>query len=333
MKNKNCVGIFVGALFLCLFGIMAFMLYSATNKISLIDAIHMRMAGTVKSHIAAGSDVNAVDEIGFTPLMVAALSGQVDIVQLLLSAGADINAKSVDGNTALMFAIQTEQPDMALFLIKQNGIDLKAREKHGSTALVEAIAYNQINVADALLKKGVDINELGPVSRTALHIAATSLNTKMFKWLIARGASPDAVDLGGDLPLHNAALYAGEIDYTEDENATIALQFLIDSTSDISAANKYGQTPLHIAVINANQWVIKRLVEAGTDLLILDNAGNSPVCYSALKLEGEYEPNRILPESLAIIKFFRAHGLTDESIIDKQGTTLKEFEDDIKDQP
>jgi len=165
-----------------------------------------------------------------------------------------------------------------------------------------------------------------------LHIAATSLNTKMFKWLIAHGANPDTVDLGGDLALHNAAIYAGEIDYTEDENATVALQFLIDSTTDINAANKYGQTPLHAAVIRANQWVIKQLVEAGTDLLILDNQGYSPVSYSALTQEGEYEPNRILPETLAIIKFFRDNGLTDESIIDKHGTTLKAFEDEVKDQ-
>ena len=41
---------------------------------------------------------------GMTPLMLAALDGSEDLIQLLLDKGADVNAKAPDGGTALSLA-------------------------------------------------------------------------------------------------------------------------------------------------------------------------------------------------------------------------------------
>ncbi len=302
---------------------------SAPPAVSLNDAIVTRDGGAVKAHLDAGTDVNVADANGITPLIVAVTSGQRDLVQLLLSAGADINARGPEERTALIYAIQAEHREMALFLLEQEGVDLEARESHGSTPLVEAVIYRQMQVAEALLENGANVNGLGPVGRTALHCIAPRLDVEMLRWLLERGANPDARDLDGATPLHHAAFFPAPADIFEGRDVESALHPLLESTSDINAVNNIGQTPLHIAALWADPWLIKALLDAGADPLAMDRAGYSPVCYSA---GGEYARLRTPAESLAVIAVFRDNGFTDESVVDKDGATLKTFQDRVRDQ-
>ena len=108
-----------------------------------------------------------------------------------------------------------------------------------------------------------------------------------------------------------------------------ALHLLLESTSDMNAANDAGQTPLHIAALWADPWLIKSLLNTDADPLAMDQAGYSPVCYSAW---GEHARVRTLAEVLAVIAVSRDGGFTDETIIDEHGTTLKTFQDRVRDQ-
>ena len=60
-------------------------------------------SSTVKS-AEAGTDVNATDENGQTPLMFAAMNNTPEIVKSLLNAGANVKAKDKNGRKALDFA-------------------------------------------------------------------------------------------------------------------------------------------------------------------------------------------------------------------------------------
>jgi ankyrin repeat protein len=56
----------------------------------------------VKKHLDAGSDVNAKDNLGATPMNYVASGGHREIAELLLGKGADVNAKdNQSGNTPL----------------------------------------------------------------------------------------------------------------------------------------------------------------------------------------------------------------------------------------
>ena len=58
----------------------------------------------VQDCISGGSNVNAKDDKGNTPLMFASAIGHQSIVKTLLQAGADVRAKTNDGWTPLMIA-------------------------------------------------------------------------------------------------------------------------------------------------------------------------------------------------------------------------------------
>ena len=59
----------------------------------------LRDTETTKALLAAGADVNAKHEDGFTPLLLAARGGQAETVKLLIKAGADVNAEIENGFT------------------------------------------------------------------------------------------------------------------------------------------------------------------------------------------------------------------------------------------
>jgi len=58
----------------------------------------------IKSLLAAGANVNAVNKAGVTPLIFAASLGRDDCVPLLLKAGADPSLQTARGKTALQAA-------------------------------------------------------------------------------------------------------------------------------------------------------------------------------------------------------------------------------------
>ena len=65
---------------------------ASAPDISIHDAAAKGNIEAVKQHIAAGSDVNAKDRDGETPLDRAALFGHKEVAELLIAKGVDVNA-------------------------------------------------------------------------------------------------------------------------------------------------------------------------------------------------------------------------------------------------
>jgi len=72
--------------------------------ISILDAIDEGNIEAVKQHLAAGADVNAKDESGWTPLHWAASKVHNKTAKLLIKEGADVNAVNKDGLSPLDYA-------------------------------------------------------------------------------------------------------------------------------------------------------------------------------------------------------------------------------------
>ena len=74
----------------------------------------------VKQHLAAGTDVNAEDDEGWTALVYAIVKDREKIVELLIANGADVNAKMSKGWTPLDIAIEFEHSEIA-DILRKNG--------------------------------------------------------------------------------------------------------------------------------------------------------------------------------------------------------------------
>jgi hypothetical protein len=100
--------------------------------VSISEAALNENIEAVKQHIAAGTDVNARDNGGSTPLHQAAINGHKEIAELLIANGADVNAKTDAGVTPLDDAIGRKHSETIDLLRKhrgKTGEELKAEGK------------------------------------------------------------------------------------------------------------------------------------------------------------------------------------------------------------
>lgn len=84
--------------------------------------------------IAQGANINARNEEGWTPLMLAALYNRKNMIELLLKHRANINAQDNNGKTALMLAFILGNTGIIKLLL-QNGASVIIENKNGKTAL------------------------------------------------------------------------------------------------------------------------------------------------------------------------------------------------------
>lgn len=117
----------------------------------------------VKKMIAKGSDINAKDSGGLTPLMIAAGMNHIYLAKMLLDQGADVNAVDNDKKTALMYTIvwpskESCGVEMANLLLDKKA-DAFARDKD-ATALQYALNRKEVEcgrLVDLLIKRCVKV--------------------------------------------------------------------------------------------------------------------------------------------------------------------------------
>ncbi len=109
--------------------------------------------------------LQARDERGTSPLILASYSGLLPMTKLLVEAGAEIDASGATG-TALMGVCFKGHADIARYLISV-GADLEASLPNGSTALHFAAMFNQADIVELLVAAGADAGAKDVEGQTA----------------------------------------------------------------------------------------------------------------------------------------------------------------------
>ncbi len=98
------------------------------------------------------TDLNAQSAQGESPLMLAAIKGELELVQKLIKKGADVNKT---GWTPLHYAASAGQVGIIRVLL-ENHAYIDAESPNGSTPLMMASMYGTQAAAQLLLEEGAD---------------------------------------------------------------------------------------------------------------------------------------------------------------------------------
>lgn len=129
----------------------------------LTQAIDEGSTGRVRDLLAAGCDPNGFDAFGESPLAVAAMRHDLEVLELLVQYGADIRLANVEGWTALHFAVDHavdsaiqggdrpgEERIAAIEWLMRNGAIASAMSADDSSPIDIARAYRSNRVLNAL---------------------------------------------------------------------------------------------------------------------------------------------------------------------------------------
>ena len=180
--------------------------YSAFNSIGgendmniLIWAAQKGCLATVRSEVARG-DIDALDDLGKTALMLAAREGHLEVVRFLVNKKADIHLKSASGWTALMLAAREGHLEVVRFLVCKRA-DIHIRNEDGETALMRAAWGGHLEVVEFLTSKGGDIHAKDNRGWTALMKAAVSGHLAVVRFLVGLNVDVNARNEDGETAL------------------------------------------------------------------------------------------------------------------------------------
>jgi uncharacterized protein len=240
----------------------------AGGETALLFASRVGDLESAKILLARGANVNDADAWGVSAVTLAAHSGFVDLVQLLLDARADPNA-APNGFTALHEAIMHRDERMAAALLA-HGADPNALLKTWTPMRRSADDYN---FAPEL------------VGATPFWLAARFTQPAVMRLLVERGADPLVVHHGervvegrGEAFVHRkdvttalmaatgmgggrawAPVPAGRREALMLETVKLAVEFGVD----VNAANLDGRTALDAATALKYETVVAFLTEKG----------------------------------------------------------------------
>jgi uncharacterized protein len=193
--------------------------------------------------VAKGANIEAKDQSGSTPLMIAVGNADTAMVKFLLDRGARVDTRNTEGADVLMEAAQMGRVSIVELLL-QKGSDQGALNE----AIYRAIAYQPMVIYQESSKVANLLEYADPFAKTV-------------KLLLDKGADINALNEEGATPLIEAAAFG----------RLAIVKMLLQNGADLETRSKSGGTALHaaacdcaIATMPDTYDVVKLLLEKGT---------------------------------------------------------------------
>jgi uncharacterized protein len=187
-------------------------LLSAAPPSPVADAAQAGDSDAVRSLLKQAADVNASQADGMTALHWAAMRNDGALAEMLLYAGANVKASTrINSYTPLLLAAKNGNVEVMDPLIKA-GADINGKTSNGTTALMFAAAAGNADAVNVLIDRGADVNAAEPIrGLTAVMFAAASDRAPIVALLAKHGADLRAATRTIDLNAmgRNSAVFAG----------------------------------------------------------------------------------------------------------------------------
>jgi ankyrin repeat protein len=260
-------------------------------------AAHWNDSRLVDRLLAAGAAVDAANDHGVTPLMLAVENANDTIVNALLARGADPNAAASTGASVLMTAARGGSAPVAAALIARGAKVNAAEPLHDQTPLMWAAGRGHASIVRVLLDSGADVHARSRVRKRTVQVANRYGDQNSVRGVID-------LDLGGFTPLLFAAR-SGD---------AMSAASLLDAGAAVNDAAPSGTSALVVAVHSGSSAVASLLLERGADP---DAAGAGYAALHAAVLRGD----------VALVKALVARGAAPDARLAK-GTPSRYYSKD-----
>ncbi len=210
----------------------------------LIEAVEQQDYQKVLNMLSIEADPEVTTSEGVTPLMRAALSGNTELVSLLLMHEASCATSNKKGATPLHYAAQGESFRCVLMLCDLDTINKQNNDGH--TPLMLAATYKHIDNVELLLRSGANPHIQDKYKRTALMLAVQALQEEkddndrckaIIELLHEHNTDVDTQDSEGNTALMHAVML----------DRLSLVNLLLDYGADVSLVNAKGETALVLA--------------------------------------------------------------------------------------
>ena len=236
------------------------------NHTALMYAALNGHADSVRALLAGHANRKLTDVKEFTPLLLAAESGDWETLAALLEAGADPREVSGrQGLGAMTMLVRSNNSDAVAAGIKY-GLDLDVVSCNGFTPLMYALKNGNRRIVRLLEEHGAHYRETGKDGYTPLMSAIEHQDSEQAKRLIEQGADVRATNRYGVSALTLASAF-GMTDIAAE---------LINKGADVNQVDKgWRETPLMYATENGSKKMVELLVNNGADPNQKDVDGDS----------------------------------------------------------
>lgn len=275
------------------------------ETLELIAAIRGRDTAALKHVLAeAGKIPGALDDQGdekLTPLLWAVREGFVAAVEMLLAAGADPNRGLRASYAPLPLSIRLGEYAIAALVLQTPTLN---EVSQGYVAAVDAVINRDVQGLRCLVEHGFALERPAPpeAGQTAIERGlnrATALlfnaiamglpDPEVFRFLLAQGAIPDAVDSRG-------ATLAGLLCARVNE-ASETLQLLLAAGTQAAQLDGLGYAPLHYAAAQDHTNSTQTLLQHGAPGDQSATDGSFPLLWAAANPGGRV--HRLLLDNTA----------------------------------
>jgi len=229
LRDRSLVPCLAAALLLAGAGPMLGQVPPAQRDLAAYTGLHAAAAtgdaAAIKQLAASGSNLNARDGHGRTPLMVAAFKRQHAAARALIEAGADLNALESQAYDVITIAAVLDDLEMLKLAIASGGNTAAITSPYQGTALIAAAHLGHAEVVAALIAGKAPLDHVNNLGWTALI---------------------EAVVLGDGGARHQATVRA-----------------LIDGGADLNLADGRGVRPLALARQRGYAKIAEMLEQAG----------------------------------------------------------------------
>ena len=213
----------------------------------------------IEALLANGTDVNARDAGGYTPILHASLAGHVDAVLVLSERGGQVEAASSEGLTSFGVLVMAGGTEIVGELLSRGANP--NHKMNGIPVLSLAVVAGDDAMVELLLERGADSALASEDGATPGMLAMSLGRSDLARRL---GGIPEPAPAADFM----AAVNDGDVD---------AVKRLLAEGEDPNQTADNGMPSIVIAAGNGDRGTVNALLWAGADITASDRNGNTAI--------------------------------------------------------